>query len=106
MASTEQPIGDGASAQSTVSEGIKYWQGVNADVDGMLGGIPQVPEFAHIDKVDIQSSKNLLAKLGIGARSGLRMAENTLEGGAGYVFYCSSDSSTPVHHLALGLALG
>lgn len=72
-------------AENTTKPSIKYWEGVNADVDGMLGGIPQIPEYAHIDKVDIQSSKNLLAKLGFGARKGLRLAQNALEGGAGYV---------------------
>ncbi|KAM7193138.1 Alpha-N-methyltransferase NTM1 [Rhypophila sp. PSN 637] len=70
-------------AENSTKASIKYWEGVNADVDGMLGGIPQVPEYAHIDKVDIQSSKNLLAKLGFGGRKGLRLAENALEGGAG-----------------------
>lgn len=57
--------------------GRKYWEGVNADVDGMLGGIPAV------SKVDLQGSRNFLAKLGIGRKKGLRVVDSALEGGAG-----------------------
>lgn len=41
---------------------IKYWKGIDADVNGMLGGFPSV------SRVDLQSSKNFLAKLGIGGK--------------------------------------
>ena len=64
-----------------------YWQDVSATVDGMLGGISSTPGYTHITKVDIQSSRNFLAKLGFGTRPGLRKAEVALEGGAGYVFF-------------------
>lgn len=84
-------------AENATKPSVKYWEGVNADVDGMLGGIPQVPEYAHIDKVDIQSSKNFLAKLGFGARKGLRLAERALEGGAGYANQPSSFRSKLGH---------
>jgi protein N-terminal methyltransferase len=60
-------------------DGLKYWEGVNADVDGMLGGIPAVT------RVDLQGSRNFLAKLGIGSKDGLRVVGSALEGGAGYV---------------------
>ncbi|GKT47905.1 alpha N-terminal protein methyltransferase 1 [Colletotrichum spaethianum] len=43
----------------------------------MLGGFP------YISKVDLQGSRNFLAKLGIGSKSGLRTVSRALEGGAG-----------------------
>jgi protein N-terminal methyltransferase len=36
-----------------------YWSNVEADVNGMLGGFP------YISRVDLQGSKNFLAKIGI-----------------------------------------
>lgn len=88
------------------SEGRQYWEGVSADVTGMLGGYP------HLSKIDLQTSRAFLAKLGIGrentassdargsdrsTRAGakptntaaggqvpsLRMVDRALEGGAG-----------------------
>ncbi|KAK3328192.1 S-adenosylmethionine-dependent methyltransferase-like protein [Cercophora scortea] len=66
-----------ADAAINNADGKKYWEGINADVDGMLGG------FAHITKVDLQGSRNFLAKFGIGTRNGLRVVPSALEGGAG-----------------------
>ncbi|PSR94620.1 alpha-N-methyltransferase NTM1 [Coniella lustricola] len=43
----------------------------------MLGGFP------YVSRIDLQGSRNFLAKLGIGTKSGLRIAESALEGGAG-----------------------
>jgi len=60
-------------------DGIKYWEGVAADVNGMLGG------FAHISRIDLQGSRNFLAKLGIGTKVGQQIVGCALEGGAGYV---------------------
>ncbi|KAL2020574.1 hypothetical protein VTK56DRAFT_8162 [Thermocarpiscus australiensis] len=57
--------------------GRKYWEGVDANVNGMLGGFP------HISRVDIRGSRNFLAKLGIGSKPGQRVADSALEGGAG-----------------------
>lgn len=59
--------------------GRGYWEGVDADVAGMLGGFPAV---SHVDVV---GSRAFLAKMGIGARGKLRRVERVLEGGAGYV---------------------
>jgi protein N-terminal methyltransferase len=59
------------------ADGRKYWEGIDATVDGMLGGIP------HITRVDIRGSRNFLAKLGIGSKPGQRVAASALEGGAG-----------------------
>lgn len=58
--------------------GRKYWNNVSADVNGMLGGIPSV------SKVDLQGSRNFLAKLGIGTKAGQRVVDSALEGGAGW----------------------
>ncbi|KAL8387897.1 hypothetical protein RB595_009593 [Gaeumannomyces hyphopodioides] len=73
---------DSASAQAPDSlintdDGRQYWEAVSADLDGMLGGFP------YVSKVDLQGSKNFLAKLGIGSKQGLRTVESALEGGAG-----------------------
>jgi protein N-terminal methyltransferase len=49
--------------------GKAYWSTADADVNGMLGGFP------YVSRVDLQGSKNFLAKLGIGGaerRSSLR----------------------------------
>lgn len=59
-------------------EGRKYWEGVDANVNGMLGGFP------YISKVDLQGSRNFLAKLGIGTKHGQRIVDNAIEGGAGW----------------------
>ncbi|KAK0648694.1 alpha-N-methyltransferase NTM1 [Cercophora newfieldiana] len=61
----------------------EYWEGVDADVDGMLGGIPSMVGFSHVSKVDLQGSRSFLAKLGIGKKNGRHVAANALEGGAG-----------------------
>lgn len=58
-------------------DGLKYWQGVDATVNGMLGGLP------HVNRVDLRGSRNFLAKLGVGSREGQRVAARALEGGAG-----------------------
>ncbi len=58
-------------------DGLKYWQGIDATVDGMLGGLP------HVTRVDLRGSRNFLAKLGIGSKEGQRVAAMALEGGAG-----------------------
>ncbi|KUJ20177.1 uncharacterized protein LY89DRAFT_612328 [Mollisia scopiformis] len=53
-----------------------YWQGIDADVNGMLGGFP------YISKVDLQGSKNFLAKLGVGGQ-GAEKLERVVDCGAG-----------------------
>jgi protein N-terminal methyltransferase len=53
-----------------------YWSTIDPDVNGMLGGFP------HISRVDLQGSKNFLAKLGVGGRQrrdGLRGQEGKKE---------------------------
>lgn len=63
--------------------GLEYWNSVDADDNAMLGGVPAVAGFSHLSKVDLQGSRNFLAKLGIGAKTGLRVVDNAMEGGAG-----------------------
>ena len=66
-------------ADSLISKeaGLEYWEGIDADDNGMLGGFP------YISKADLQGSRNFLAKLGVGTKKGLRTVTNCLEGGAG-----------------------
>lgn len=66
-------------------DGLSYWQGVNADIDGMLGGIPSIKGFSGILRSDLQGSRTFLAKLGIGAKQGRQKLSSALEGGAGLV---------------------
>lgn len=63
--------------------GRKYWQGVDADENGMLGGIPACNSFSMISKIDLQGSRTFLARLGIGTKKGRRAVATALEGGAG-----------------------
>ncbi|KAF8859607.1 hypothetical protein BDZ45DRAFT_742177 [Acephala macrosclerotiorum] len=53
-----------------------YWQSIDADANGMLGGFP------YISKVDLQGSKNFLAKLGVGGKSAGKL-ERVADCGAG-----------------------
>lgn len=60
-----------------------YWEGIDADINGMLGGIPSIAGYSQVSKVDIQNSRGFLAKLGIGKKNGRHTVDNALEGGAG-----------------------
>ncbi|KAL1840056.1 hypothetical protein VTJ49DRAFT_832 [Mycothermus thermophilus] len=71
------PTTEKVDARISREHGRRYWEGVDATVDGMLGGFP------HVSRVDLRGSHNFLAKLGIGSKPGLRMAARVLEGGAG-----------------------
>jgi protein N-terminal methyltransferase len=68
-------------------DGLSYWQGINADIDGMLGGIPSIKGFSGILRSDLQGSRTFLAKLGIGAKQGRQKLSSALEGGAGLVIF-------------------
>lgn len=62
----------------SVEDGRAYWQSIDADVNGMLGGFP------YISRADLQGSRAFLAKLGIGSKGGgLKIVNRALEGGAG-----------------------
>ena len=66
-------------------DGKKYWQGVSADVDGMLGGVPSMPGFSQMSSIELRGSRAFLAKLGIGSKAGRQKVSQVLEGGAGFV---------------------
>lgn len=57
--------------------GRKYWSGIDASVNGMLGG------FECVSRIDLQGSRSFLAKLGIGTKNDRLVVEKALEGGAG-----------------------
>ncbi len=59
------------------SKSIEYWKGIQADVDGMLGGMPS------LSQTDLQGSRTFLARLGIGTKTGHEKLTRVLEGGAG-----------------------
>ena len=63
---------------------LEYWGNVSVDVCGMLGGVPAVSGFSSINRIDLQGSRNFLAKLGIGLKQGRRRIQSALEGGAGW----------------------
>jgi protein N-terminal methyltransferase len=69
-----------ADAQINHQDARNYWESIDADVNGMLGGFP------YISKVDLQGSKNFLAKLGIGGK-GKRKVERAVDCGAGLVTF-------------------
>lgn len=70
--------------------GLKYWQDISNDVDGMLGGIPALAGFSSVSRIDIQGSRTFLARLGIGVKAGRKPVTSALDGGAGCVLCFSS----------------
>ncbi|KAI1393436.1 alpha-N-methyltransferase NTM1 [Hypoxylon trugodes] len=70
---------DGTAPDSFISadDGRRYWAGIDADVNGMLGGFPSV------SRVDLRGSRSFLAKLGLGRVRGEKSVRRALEGGAG-----------------------
>ncbi|KAF2964850.1 hypothetical protein GQX73_g8716 [Xylaria multiplex] len=54
-----------------------YWQGIDANDNGMLGG------YGHVSRVDLRGSRSFLAKLGFGRKNGVKAIRRVLEGGAG-----------------------
>lgn len=63
--------------------GLAYWQSCDSDENSMLGGLPTLEGYSIMSRVDLQSSRNFLAKLGIGVKPGLRIVDAAIEGGAG-----------------------
>ncbi|KAM0191722.1 hypothetical protein ACHAPI_008774 [Fusarium lateritium] len=62
-------------------KGKEYWESIDSDVDGMLGGIPTL--MPSISRIDLQGSRTFLARLGVGAKTGRQRIPKVLEGGAG-----------------------
>ncbi|KIL95739.1 methyltransferase [Fusarium avenaceum] len=65
----------------SAEKGMEYWESINSDVDGMLGGIPSL--MPSISRVDLQGSRTFLARLGVGVKTGRQRIPRVLEGGAG-----------------------
>ncbi|PVH85440.1 hypothetical protein DL98DRAFT_511479 [Cadophora sp. DSE1049] len=65
-----------ADAQINHKNALTYWESIDADVNGMLGGFP------YISKVDLQGSKNFLAKLGVGGKNAKKLGR-AVDCGAG-----------------------
>lgn len=53
----------------------EYWQGINADMEGMLGG------FAHISDIDLKGSKRFLDSMNVGENH--NMLTRAVDCGAG-----------------------
>ncbi|EKD13563.1 uncharacterized protein L3040_008572 [Drepanopeziza brunnea f. sp. 'multigermtubi'] len=67
-----------ADSQINHKDALDYWASIDADVNGMLGG------FSFISKVDLQGSKNFLAKLGVGGEgAGKAKVKIAVDCGAG-----------------------
>ncbi|KAH7321489.1 alpha-N-methyltransferase NTM1 [Rhexocercosporidium sp. MPI-PUGE-AT-0058] len=78
-----------ADAQINHKDALTYWASIDADVNGMLGGFP------YISKVDLQGSKNFLAKLGVGGKNA---------GKLGRVVDCGAGIGRITEGLLLGIA--
>lgn len=72
-----------ADAKINHEDANAYWEGVDASVDGMLGGFP------YLSRIDLQNSKNFLARCGIGGKDKDKV-ERAVDCGAGCVFQRAS----------------
>lgn len=59
--------------------GKAYWEAVDADLNGMLGG------FGSVSAIDLQGSRTFLARFGIGAKKGRKAVTSVIDAGAGCV---------------------
>ncbi|KAI1115932.1 alpha-N-methyltransferase NTM1 [Nemania sp. NC0429] len=66
-----------ADARIDSEHGRRYWQGIDANDNGMLGG------YGRVSRVDLRGSRSFLAKLGFGRKNGVKTIRRVLEGGAG-----------------------
>ncbi|KAI1363688.1 alpha-N-methyltransferase NTM1 [Xylaria arbuscula] len=82
---SETPTEDGDASSPTLASDSRinagdsrhYWQGIDANDNGMLGG------YGHVSRVDLRGSRSFLAKLGFGRNNGVKTIGRVLEGGAG-----------------------
>lgn len=63
--------------------GLAYWESIDPDNNGMLGGIPLSGKFASVPRIDIQGSRTFLARLGVGVKNGRQKVTRAVDGGAG-----------------------
>ncbi|KAM0347398.1 hypothetical protein ACHAPU_004919 [Fusarium lateritium] len=59
----------------------EYWETIDSDVNGMLGGVLSV--MPSVSRIDLQGSRTFLARLGVGVKTGRQRIPRVLEGGAG-----------------------
>lgn len=59
------------------SAGAQYWEKVDADINGMLGG------FSSVSAIDLQGSRTFLARFGIGTKGGRKSVTSVVDAGAG-----------------------
>ncbi|KAM5349319.1 hypothetical protein ACJ41O_005824 [Fusarium nematophilum] len=64
-----------------MDKGKEYWERIDPNVNGMLGGVLAV--MPSVSRIDLQGSRTFLARLGLGIKSGRRKIPRALEGGAG-----------------------
>ncbi|KAI1335511.1 alpha-N-methyltransferase NTM1 [Xylariaceae sp. FL0016] len=68
---------DAPDSRISAPDGRRYWQNIDADDNGMLGG------FSRVSRVDLRTSRSFIAKLGLGRVKGAKVVQRALEGGAG-----------------------
>lgn len=90
----KQPAPD---ALINTEAGLRYWDNVEANTDGMLGGIPTVEAYSHISRTDILGSKSFLARLNIGVKGGRSKVKSAVDGGAGYASHAVEHGSLCSH---------
>ncbi|KAI9771764.1 MAG: hypothetical protein M1839_002729 [Geoglossum umbratile] len=86
MSATADPPAD---ANIDHSKAISYWSGVDPDINGMLGGFPQ------ISRIDVQGSRNFVAKL--------RRASKATAGGKSGKFTRGVDCGAGIGRITLRL---
>lgn len=79
MSEPQDESGQSVDQVTQTSDAIEYWKGIEANVNGMLGGMPS------LSRIDLRGSKTFLARLGIGVKKGRQTVPRVLEGGAGWV---------------------
>ncbi|KAI1450845.1 alpha-N-methyltransferase NTM1 [Annulohypoxylon stygium] len=77
MSSSGKPSAAVPDSLISADDGRRYWSGIDADVNGMLGGYPGV------SRIDLRTSGSFLAKLGLGRAKGHKNVQRAIEGGAG-----------------------
>lgn len=74
MSSSSDDGPQGLDDAAQTSDSIEYWKGIEANINGMLGGIPSV------SRTDLRGPQTFLARLGIGVKKGRQAVPRILEG--------------------------
>ncbi|KAM5374233.1 hypothetical protein ACJZ2D_006558 [Fusarium nematophilum] len=81
----------------------EYWENVDPDVNGMLGGVLSV--MPSVSRIDLQGSRTFLARLGIGVKGDRQRIPRVLEGGAGALPTTANGVGDRVGRITEGLLL-